>query len=148
MNYDYVLSEQRLAKDQEIDDWIKEGRGPAALTEQVQITGYRNQGQYSFSFDDSGAETEQRVMVPVFWYGLHRCYLTDESGNRLQELSCSMNEEYQFTDVTLPAGVENGRVVLVFEPPVLFTAACWVSIVSALLLAGWEVFLCYRRRTA
>lgn len=148
VNYDYVLSEQRLAKDQEIDDWIKEGRGPAALTEQVQITGYRNQGQYSFSFDDSGAETEQRVMVPVFWYGLHRCYLTDESGNRLQELSCSMNEEYQFTDVTLPAGVENGRVVLVFEPPVLFTAACWVSIVSALLLAGWEVFLCYRRRTA
>ena len=73
-------------------------------------------------------------------------FLVDENGNHLQELTCTMNEEYQFTEVTLPSGVENGQAVLVYETPTLFTVACLISIVCALLLVAGEIFLLQRRR--
>ncbi len=148
VNYDYVLSQQKIAKDQVLDDWIKTGKGAVALTDQIEVTGYQNQKQYSFSFHETEAKTQQKVMVPVFWYGLHHCYLVDESGKYLQELPCTMNQDYQFTDVTLPAGLEDGRVVVVYETPGSFTAACLISIVSALLLVTGEIITLRSRRQA
>ncbi len=134
-SFDYITAE--AAKNySEIKTWIESGEGPENTEEEssLQIVDYRRDGvNYWFSYEKEEGETVE-VTMPVFWYGLHKAYLTDGTGSAAagnsEEIAASMNEDNQFTVVTLPAGSTGGEVVLQYEEPLLFRIGNWISIVS------------------
>ncbi len=136
-NYDYTFADVTKEHTYEITTWIESGDGPRSTEEKssLQIVDYRREGvNYRFSYEKEEGE-EIQVTIPVFWYGLHRAYWTDGAGDALagkaEEITTSMNEENQFTVVTLPAESTAGEIVLRYEEPLLFRIGNWISIVSA-----------------
>lgn len=136
-NYDYTFADVTKEHTYEITTWIESGEGPRSTEEKssLQIVDYRREGvNYRFSYEKEEGE-EIQVTIPVFWYGLHRAYWTDGAGDALagkaEEITTSMNEENQFTVVTLPAESTAGEIVLRYEEPLLFRIGNWISIVSA-----------------
>ena len=138
-SFDYITA--GAAKNfSEIKNWIESGDGPRSTEKKssLQIVDYRREGvNYRFSYEKEEGE-EIQVTIPVFWYGLHRAYWTDGAGDALagkaEEITTSMNEENQFTVVTLPAESTAGEIVLRYEEPLLFRIGNWISIVSAAAL--------------
>ncbi len=135
-SYDYVLERVMKNSGDEIKTWLKSGEGPRSTEEEssLQIVDYRRDGvNYWFSYEKEEGE-EVQVTMPVFWYGLHKAYWTDGTGSAAagnsEEITTSMNEDNQFTVVTLPAGSTEGEVVLQYEEPLLFRIGNWISIVS------------------
>ncbi len=142
--YDYVIAEVAKNHGNEIRTWIESGEGPKSTEEKssLRIVDYRREGvNYRFSYEKEAGE-EIQVTIPVFWYGLHRAYWTNGIGSALagkaEEITASMNEENQFTAVTLPAESTAGEIVLRYEEPLLFRIGNWISIVgvAALVLAA------------
>ena len=134
-NYDYMYAEELPSG--EVYDWMKpESEGE----DEVKITDYHSEGvNYCFSYEKD-SETEGRVKVPVFWYGLHRAYLTETADDGstetdATELAVEMDETTQFTVLTLPACSTRGEVRLVYEEPFSFRVGNWISIVTITVLA-------------
>ncbi len=149
-SYDYVIAEVARNHGNEIKAWIESGDGPRSTEEEgsLRIVNYRRDGvNYWFSYEKEEGE-EVQVMMPVFWYGLHKAYWMDTTGSAVagnsEEITTSMNEDNQFTVVTLPAGSTEGEVVLQYEEPLLFRIGNWISVVS---VAGL-VLVAVRRKVA
>ncbi len=135
-NYDYTFADVTKEHSYEIKTWIESGKGPESPEEEssLRIVDYRRDGvNYWFSYEKEEGE-EVQVTMPVFWYGLHKAYWADGTGSAAagnsEEIAASMNEDNQFTVVTLPAGSTEGEVVLQYEEPLLFRIGNWISIVS------------------
>lgn len=155
-NYDYTFADVTKEHTYEIKIWIESGEGPKSTEEKssLRIIDYRREGvNYRFSYEKEAGE-EVQVTIPVFWYGLHRAYWTDDAGSALagkaEEITASMNEENQFTVVTLPAESTAGEIVLRYEEPLLFRIGNWISIVSVaglvLAAAGRRLGLPVKRK--
>lgn len=150
-NRDYVLADVIAQKGKDLSQWLnKDYLGPRALDgdEDVVITDYHRVGTgYMFSVSNTGDDAV--VTVPVFWYGLHKAYLTDNKGmdaaSNATEIVCNRNIDYQFSDVTIPAGTNDATVMLVYTEPISFRIA-WVitGVTLAMLIGGW--ILTYGKR--
>lgn len=144
-NVDYILESVHKDHREDLRVWLTEDfAGPRTFDEKSSLTieDYHRDGiNYEFIVSNSGDE-DIVVTVPVFWYGLHRAYLIDTSGE--MELSCTMNTEYQFSDVSIPAGTEHATIRLSYNEPGVFRVGTMVSVVTAIVLIADRVLHWWR----
>lgn len=142
-NIDYATTNAQ-EHDAAFRKWFGDGSGPQVSdhADAVVIEDYHRDGVgYVFVVSNTGSG-DATVMVPVFWYGLHRAYLTD--GADETELPTAMDEEYQLTNISIPAGVSHASVYLVYEEPTSFAISYIVSGIIAIAL-GLGLIISYRR---
>lgn len=145
LNLDYVLSDAVRDHGDELRSWVRYlYTWPVAEHTDDGITLHdwqRSGNGYVLTVSNTNDE-DAIVTVPVFWYGLHRAYLVEES--RDTALTVTMNQETQLTEIQIPAGVTDAVVQLVYEEPALFRAGYAVSgIIVLVLLVGYA--MCRRR---
>lgn len=134
-NFDYILDDVLQRHNSELHNWPLEGYDRpyvAGDVDDVAIEDYHQEGTgYRFTITNA-SDQDVSVTVPIFWYGLHRAYLVGETGE--VSLECSMNEEYQFTDITIPAGINDTEIYLVYQEPGRYRLGNIISCVTIIVL--------------
>lgn len=155
---DYILKEIYNRDGQQILGALASGEGPSA-DDNITVTGWHSEGtEYVVSFTGSGT-ADSVITVPVLYYGLYRAELypgdgsdaegdsgnsTDVKEQSRRYLQISMNQNSQFTDIVVPAGVPHGEIHLVYQERPAWLAG---DIVSIIIAAGFVIFCCvYRKR--
>lgn len=108
----------------------------------VSVEDYHAGNEYVLTVTNK-SDHDAVVTIPLFWYGQHRAVMTTEMGET--ELLCVENAANQFTDVTVPSGVDHATIRLVYQEPANYKVGYLISGITVVVLAAGTIL--FNRKT-